>query len=1340
MNRPLFTGLIYSLIFLFCLTAAASEEGRTPVGVRYISNIDGLTNNAVNCILEDSEYTVWIGTWDGLNAYNGRDIHTFRYSKNNPGTIGNNIIRQLIEQGPWLWVATDNGINRIDRQTYAVTRYYLPTGNRIPTREKSFVLGKTAAGELFCLVRGNGYFRYDPDSDAFIPVPVSFAAEISDYQPDEAGNVLCLFTDGTVKRLAADKLRNGAGTPDLVSVDLPFRAERLFQAGNRFVLVAGNAVALLDTAFSLVKNIRLPVRKTVSQAVLNGNRLLMGFTEGGVMRYDLKTDTHAYLGELPGGVSVLTLYSGSRQILWIGTDGQGLVQIYPYRSLFTTVYASHPVRCFAEDLAGRILVGSKGGGIKRLDRTGRRLEEYLSEQNGLASNSVYALTRNRAGDIFIGTEGAGIQWIPAEGDQPQQLRIPEKYPAFRAVYGLLFTGNDSVLWAGTSGYGLIRIGLARENGAYRVTGFRQYTSADRNSAQNNDVVYAVASLPGEPYVWFGTRGGGLNRIDAANNRLQPLEEIYSNMQLTNNDVLCLSRDSDELWIGTSYGLNEWRWQGNVARMIPYADGRLNNKTVHGILKDELGSVWVSTSQGLARLTPGNEKTEHYTRNDGLQDNEFSDGAFFKDSSGTLYFGGVKGLNYFRPQPAGRHSFDPPLDLCALKIYDTSYPLADRIRNGVLKLEYGERFVTLTFIARDLIRNENCEYAYRLANYSDEWIPSGNNPNIVLAQLPPGTYRLEVKCTDSNRIWSDHVYRLTLRVGYPWWFSWPAWVLYIAACMSIAWITRSVIRNRIRLNRQVFIARMEKQHEQQVYESKLNFFTDVAHEFFTPLTLIYTPAHYLLEQAPSGDKTRGYLEIIRDNAERMQRLVGELMEFRKAGSGAADLHPDDIDLRALVEYTSAGYIPMLKENRIDFSLRIHDTSVLCSDRNALEKIFFNLLSNAFKYTPGSGYIEMEVWQHPAPVRTMELRIRNSGKGLTDAQMARIFDKYIIFDTPRPDRSVSNGIGLHLTKSLVAALGGTIRISSEPGKYVEFAVTIPPLPASTATEARNYPDTGELPAEGKAAVPTSQADRSNGEKKVPKETKEQSDTVILIVEDEKKIRDLLRSILPEYKIQEAADGAKALGQIGRNHPDLIICDMIMPNMDGLSLIDQLKSDPRTGYIPVIGLSAKTSIEDRIEAFNHGADAYIAKPFHPRHVRSTVENLLSRQALLKDYFNSSLSSFKVKDGLSLHTEDEELIRKVSAFVTEHIDDETLSPVSVADFIGVSKATLYRRFHEITGKTPSKFIRTLRLEHAARLLRTTKLTVSEIMYQSGFSNKSYFYREFQKQYQVSPKDYRNK
>lgn len=1308
--------VIFIKYFVFCLVIGVPANIYGIYVKEFISNINGLTNNSVNCILEDSENVIWVGTWDGLNAYNGRSILSFRYSKNDSTSISNNIIRQIIEHRNFLWIATDNGVNKFDRESKKFTRYYL--GNKIPRQENSYVLAQSPEGKLFCWVKGYGIFIYDDTKDQFCLLKVDLDKSYIDFLIDKEGHVVFLSTEGYARYL-----RNSneliSGKLDWLELHQKERIQKIILSDKYLITASKSKIVVFDSRLHQLYSIDIDTNKKISDVVITGKSLVVGFIEGGCKIYDLSTMNCSTLKEVTEQTSVVTLYLGSQDIWWIGTDGQGIMQLLPYQSLFHRVVTENPVRCFCEDGKGNIIVGTKGSGIKLFDVQKKLLLNFLDESNGLPSMSVYALKKNQYGDIFIGTEGKGIGVLQIGKKEVKMLDIPAKYPYFRSVYSLYFTNNDSLLWVGTSGYGLIRINIRKENGGYKVLGLKQYISSNTNNPLNNDIVYAIAADTSGRYVWFGTRGGGLNRVDIIEDKIQPLEELYSNIHLTNNDVLCLSQDRNEIWIGTSYGLNKLS-VGNNPFVTQYAE-QLVNKTVHGILKDKQGNIWAGTTQGLIHLEVNTNKIEDYTFNDGLHNDEFADGAYFSDGNNQLYFGGVNGFSYFTPDNIHLRDFNPLLVLESIKIFNTPQDVNSRIKDGILRLDYEEKAFTLTFLTKDFIKNGNCEYAYRFCDRSPNWIYMGNNPNLSFGQLQPGVYHLEVKTTNGDKVWGTNVYQLTVKVGYPWWLKTPALLVYAVICIITIYITKRIIVGRIRLSKQILIARVETAHEQKIYESKLNFFTNVAHEFFTPLTLIYTPVQYLLEKKDLSDDSRKYLNIIKDNAERMQRLIRELMDFRKAGARNLDICPEQIDIKELIDSVISNYVDILRENKITIHVENRCSLSLYSDRNSLEKILFNLLSNAFKYTPRLGVIQIYAVQKEDS--SLNFTIRNSEKGLTDKQMAAIFDRYKIFDAPYLENSVSNGIGLNLTKQLVEILEGTIKVNSVLGKYVEFEVFIPPLGAD------------------KASILTCKTvEVHSPHQEEDNEVSYTQTPTVLIVEDDEYLRHLLYDILKDYILEEASNGKEALMKVRQNHPDIILTDMIMEPMDGLTFIRTLKADPHTSYIPIVVVSGKATVEDQVKACNYGADVYLTKPFHPLQVISTVENLLSRQQALKDYFNSSLSAVKIKDGRELHPDDEKFLEDVSGLVAEHIDEEELNPVWVAERLGMSKASLYRKFKEILDKTPGEFIRSIRLEHAAKLLRTTQLTVSEIMFRCGFSNKSYFYREFLKQYGYSPKDYRNR
>lgn len=1281
---------------------------------KFISNVNGLSNNSINCIWEDKEHTMWFGTWGGLNAYNGRDIKTYKYSSNNANSISNNIVRQIVESGDYLWIATDNGINRIDKKTEQIKRYYLRNSpKKVPSAEKSYSIGKSGDGTIFGWFKGKGLFKFR--NNRFERIPIDFTCQVKELSITKSG-AWFLLNNSVLKYISINANTRYLRERDLKSITVS--VSKLFISDKQNIAQVGEKLIMLDKYARIEKTITISRSSQVSQVLLDGGKLYISSIRGGCLCYYLISSKYSSVDYgISTKMSVLTLFIGSQHILWLGTDGKGVAQLYKYTPLFNTILFSFPVRSFCSYHDNQVLVGTKGGGIQLLNTKTGQISLFRNEGSGLISNSVYALRKNGQNDIFIGTDGYGLNILNAKTNQLSKLIIPSTFSQFKSVYNIHFSNHDSTVWLGTAGYGLIKMNIIKKGGNYIVTQFKRYSSSNYSRTLNNDIIYAIASSPNNRYIWFGSRGGGLNRFDTNSSSISKLEDLTSST-LTNDDILCLFQDGRDLWVGTSYGLNRIRLLTSSYQLTKYNNRNLESKTIHGVVKDLLGNIWLSTNQGLFKISKDG-RLENYTIKDGLQNDEFSDGAFFKDKKGNLYFGGVNGLNYFNPQHVHLRNFCPRLELRGLRIYDKDINIATFIKEGKLKLKYDERNVTLKFIAKDFINTESCEYAYRI-DKTEQWFEMGTDPNLVL-QLSIGKHLLEVKCSNGDKVWNNRIYRLQIIVDNPWWFSFWAILCYLLILSIIGIIASFIIRNRIRMSRKLFLADIDKKQDQKIYESKLTFFTNVAHEFSIPLTLIYTPAQYLSEMGGLDNEIKKYVDVIKDNAERMQKLMQELIEFKKSKSSYEPLCPEKIDTKEHILSIIKNYETIQHSNKIEFKYNSQNLSTIISDKSVLSKIVFNLISNAFQHTPQGGYIKMDFYQEESKNSSLHFIVRHSGRGMTEEQINNIFNEYKIFDqVASGNMQVSNGIGINLTKKLIEYLDGSIKIKSQLGEYIEFVVTIPPLDITREDVIKLEPSKGKMQT----------SENISREKRHP-------ETLIYIIEDEQNLRNLLSNILYDYTIFDFDNANEVLEAIKRNHPDLIITDLHFAE-SGLDFVYRLKTDFKTSYIPIIGISGKSSVEEQIDAYNKGIDTYLVKPFHPRQILSSIENLLTRQILLKDYFNSSLSSLTIRNGKVMHEEDKEILERVNDFIKEHISDENLSAEMIEQFLGQSKASFYRKFKDLLDKTPSEYIKNVRLEYAAKLLRTTKMTVSEIIYKSGFSNKSYFYREFKGGYGCSPNDFR--
>lgn len=1316
--------LKYSLIvFLLCLTGLASLAGEQ-YSIERLSNENGLSNSSVNCFCEDSRHRLWIGTWDGLNVYDGRKFQIYRHKRNFSGSLGNNIIRQIIEQDSLtMWIVTNDCVSRRDERTGQFSNFYPGRDNNAKSGPVSYILGKTSGNEILVCAKQHGFFLYRQGvkESKFIPV-VGGNPRILSMLIDDTDRIFMLTESREILCYRFVYLK-GREVPMLVEespVKTQCKVSDMSLTGNVLVINYGSIVEGLDLHTGERYGIETGLPNVGRIASREGTLYLTDRNCSKLVSYNLRTRLGETIGSLPSKTAVFSIYAGSQDILWVGTDGRGLLKIFEYASPFRTVHTVYPVRCFSKGEDGTILVGTKGEGIKLFDKRKRDVLGEITATQGLISNSVYSMRKNSRGDIFIGTEGKGINYLVRGEKSLRKLYFPADSITVKSVYSLNFSHGDSVLWAGTSGGGLIRMKLKYLRGdGYTVYDVRQYKASGVYSALGSNIIYSIVRSVDQDVLWLGTRGGGVVKFDSGKERFESIPNYSDLSKEINMDVLSMVRGTDgSLWVGTSYGLNRLMTEEGQIRYTSFpGEDDLEDSAVHGIVEDMAGNLWISTGNGITCIDGHSGRSVQYTSLNGLQNNEFSDGAYFRDNDKDIFFGGVAGFSYFNPDEMSLRDYSPQIRLAGLRINNAELNVYDRIKQNVLCLDYDEAHVSLSFCVGDFINNENCIFEYRISSISDEWISNGSNSSISLTRLPPGRYRLDVRYTNGDRVWCKSMFSLNIRMRHPWWFSGWAVIIYLMLAIFIAYVVCSIIRNRIRMSRRLLLEHVEKEQQKKMHESQLNFFENIAHEFFTPLTLIYGPAQQLLERGELDNYAKKYVLLIKNNAERMQQLLNELMAFRKADKGYTVLHAETLNLNSMLNSIIDNFMLLAGENHIQLSVRIGEMGSFNTDRNVLEIIFFNLISNAFKYTPANGYIKIYLERQADD--TVQFRVRNSGKGLTEEQCAEAFNRFRIFEHTNQKHAISTGIGLNLAKELSELLGGKISVESQLNEYVEFNVVLPqlPMPEKQSEEDPRKDVTFNLPVS---------QDRHRK-------------FTVLVVEDDYNIRDLLLDILSsKYTVLTANDGLEALRILQQNLPDLVLCDIVMPELDGLGLIDKIRSDERTAHLPIVSVSAKLSMEDRIEAVEHGADAYITKPFNPRHVLATIGQLLNKRTIMKEYFNSARSDVTVREGVTLHHEDERLLNDIVGFIEKNIDDDALNPTSISDFIGMGKTSLYEKLKELTGKTPGEYIRMVRLDHASKLLKTTQLTVQEVMYKSGFSSKSYFYKEFAARFGSSPKEYR--
>ena len=1325
-----------------------------------LTSNDGLSNSSVNVIRQTTNGLMWFGTWDGLNMYNSKEFKTFKPELNNPLSISNNVIRDIVEENEdTYWISTDVGINRFNINTKKFERFFSDLQQQYVFNENSFFVSVNSNGKVFSAVSKRGLFFFDNEKNEFVPILQNRNILFRKIFFDAEDNLWYLTTDRKLYKIVLKK-----GTKDTPAIEKNIEFEHLksvesaFYLQNDSILLQGfdRISYIFDIAAGVFST--LPISNhysigSIKTALHKDDFLLIG-TDNGFYKYDYKSKL---LSPILTNTSVLTLSEGTQGIIWVGTDMQGIWQLSPPKEKFNaysfsniTGFGKSAVRTFCKDKENNLWVGTKGNGIYILNDNQESetmsIRRNLSLQDGLLSSSVYTIVCGFDNELWIGTDGKGLNYYDFGSHKLYTLNVPDSIRTkfnVSSVYTILPDEND-VLWVGTSGYGVFQIKINKSTQPYSVQSFKQYTfNESKRTSLTNNIVYSILR-DDEHHLWIATRGGGLNRFNTLTETFEVFKTEPENpATISSNDILTLYRDkSGYLWIGTSMGLNKLlKYEKGKPVFVRFTEKEgMPNNTIHGIREDGKGNIWVSTNEGLAKVVSEDEKYRivSYNKKDGLQSNEFSDGASYADLSlSTLYFGGINGFNKFNPAEISQNDYMPPLWLDAFYVDNNEVNISDYIKKNKLILPYKNRTFSFRFIPLDYISGSKCEISYLLEGYQKDWIQLGTSNNIILSNLPSGNYALKVRSTNADKIRNEQYFSIPVVMSTPWWNSKFAHLIYAALIGLLILGIWRIVQNQIDAKNSIRLKELEKQKAEEIHQAKLRFFTNIAHEFSNSLTLIYGPCEQLLKQ-PAGQNTLKYVNTIRANSERMQGMIQQLIEFRKAETGHLKIEIEAVDITELIRYILDSFSEIMEQKKIECRLQSTPESIVWNtDRDSLEKVIFNLLSNAVKYTPDEELIDI---QATVTNGKLQIEVKNTGVGIDPSFQKSIFDRFEVLN--RFEKQISkgvetrNGIGLALCKSIVEVLNGTIDVKSDGASFTSFVVTLPEKEVVLNNNTISTPVAKDTPLSlNKESFLLSGSEESEDTVDIQSSKKD----TVLVIDDEKDIRLFIRDTLQnKYRIIEAANGSEAINAMRQQLPSIVISDVIMPVMDGVEFVKMMKSQELTRYIPIILLSSRQTVESQISGLEVGADAYLGKPFHPRHMEVLVESLLKRNKSLRDYSDSPYAGMEKYEGKILHQEEKDLMVKITKIIHDNIQKEELSIHFIARETALSKIQLYRKIKENLEQTPTEYIRSIRLKQAEKLLKTTNKTVAEIMFECGFNNKAYFYREFSKKYAETPKEYR--
>ncbi|MDF1548914.1 MAG: response regulator, partial [Bacteroidales bacterium] len=906
------------------------------------------------------------------------------------------------------------------------------------------------------------------------------------------------------------------------------------------------------------------------------------------------------------------------------------------------------------------------------------------------------------------------------------------------------------LWIATNGDGLLHFNH-RNN---QLTTYSTKENINNTSICHDWLTTLYLDSKGD--LWIGSFWG-LSRFDIEKKIFKNYSYDPSNIRsISDNIIYSIAEDRlGNIWVGTSEGLN--LLGANTESFIHYSvEQGLPNQVINSILVDDKNNIWLATNNGLSKFNHQTKEFINFFYQDGLVSNEFIHNSKFKSSKGELFFGSVFGFNAFYPDSIKVKDFFPHVIITDFKIFNESVPIKKLSDGRVLlkkaiseteeiSLDYYDNSFSFDFIAIDYVLPEKINYACKMEGFEESWnFLDYKRRFITYTNLNPGDYTFLVKASSRKNEWGNNITRINIHIRPPIWQTGWAYSVYIVVFMGIIILLWKINDDRITEKNQVRIERIKQAQDEKLNQAKLEFFTNISHEFRTPLTLIIGPIENLLANEKLNKNIRKTLSMMSRNAHRLLRLVNQLLDLRKIEKNKLKLEACKSDILFFAEEIFQSFQELARRKNIQFEFEKNDLNIdVYFDSDKLDKILFNLLSNAFKFTPDNRLIRLIIQKNNTvsdifPDGFVQIIVEDNGVGMSQDTMNKIFDRFYQYSESAGSVQKGTGIGLSLTKSLVELHHGQIKVESSRANGSKFSVLLP--------LGRKHFNDNEIIEETINNAKEIQHQpmvlkEFENDSLEPSETSsiDESAPLILIVEDNADVRTYIKEGLRGlYRIVEAENGKEAVKLTYDLMPDLIISDVMMPEMDGITLCKKLKTELVSCHIPVILLTARSSIEHRIEGLETGADSYIPKPFNPKHLLVRVKKLLELRQTLKEKYKSSAEFEPIE--MAVTSADEKFMKKAIETIKNQISDPELSVESLGKEIGMSRGHLHRKLKALLGQTPSEFIKTIRLKQAAHLLANEDIPVSEITDLVGFSSPSYFAICFNKMYGLTPTQYKEK
>jgi len=1342
------------LLLLVFLSALMFGQSYT---VKQLSQENGLSNNFVVSIAQDKEGFLWFATEEGLNRFDGSHFVSY-YKKEGlqRGMTGNELNCLLDDPvDSVLWIGTQrSGLNVYD-YIHDTFQFYLhnPKDPRSLVTNDITNIQPAADGNLWITTYWQGVDYFNKKEKQFIHYnqqTVSGLVSNHIWSVADAGNGILYVghvRDGfSILYLKERRAKNFRSNP-LLANSLPGNDVHCVykdKTGNIWV-GTDKGLALFDPVkenfISLAKH-----NGTLSNSIFDirqfdDNKLWVATEFGGITILDLSQrlfllPQQVQLQYIKEGddkyslasSSVRCIYQDSYKNVWAGLWGGGvnflshdssLFNLIGYSSLqssFTSLNAKAVISACV-DKSGKLWVGTDGGGINVFDK-GKRIHVYRKESGDISENSIQASYCDSRGNLWFGLFNGGAYHYDMRTGRFHQIFPTEKKSADVRSF---FEDNNHQVWISTS-EGIYKASLddQRINNHYGLT--------------NNLVRSIIQDSKGR--IWVGTFGGGVGVYTAG---FKFIKMFNTDKHFPSNTINQVYEDREKrVWVATGEGLvcfpsaKSWEY-----KLYGWNSG-LNNVHTRAITEDKHGNIWVSTNKGISCLMRGQGLFSNYDHHDNVPMGSFASGCVTAQHDGTLYFGSINGICYFKPEQVLTKRVAPPVIITGIKIFGSLNNPANGETEVMLtsdkkiKLNYTQNNFSITFNVQNYALADQVEYAYMLEGLSDEWYTVNEN-KIAFRNIPFGKYRILIKARIRNQEWSKDIAARVIEITPPLWRTWWAEFFYLLVAVGVLIAVLRAYRRKVNLEYLYASEKTNHEHEQELNNERLRFFTNITHELRTPLTLILGPLEDLLRSNSLSTKEQHKISIIHQSALRLFNLINQILEFRKTETQNKKLCVSRGNIVTTVYEVGLKYKELNQKQQVNILIRVEQEDLsIYYDKEIVTIILDNLISNAVKYTE-KGEITIDASQKQIDgVNYVEMKVSDTGYGISADALPHIFDRY--YQEKGEHQASGTGIGLALVKSLVALHEGDIWAESTLNEGSSFYFRL--------SADNSYPGKLHADSQEKAA---SENEHLTDEQEGTIEPTDNNNPILLVVEDNQDIRDYIADALKDqFDVKTAENGKQGLEQAFDCIPDIIVSDIMMPGMDGTVLCRKLKEDVRTSHIPIILLTAKDSLQDKEEGYQAGADSYLTKPFSASLLFSRIQNLLEqRKRLFERTSTVSVPNFDDKRTIitdALNKLDQEFIDKIDRLIEERLSSDKIDISYLAENLYMSNSTLYRKMKALTGLSTNEYTRKVKMKHAERLLLEGKYSISEIAFKIGMNSTGYFRQCFKEEFGMVPTDYLKK